>query len=67
MLMTSKDMLVLPTMADKKTWYAISQQGLKMPHNLVSYDNFQLDQYTMDLLVGYFRDEFNSVKQYYSK
>nr|DAE75488.1 MAG TPA: hypothetical protein [Caudoviricetes sp.] len=43
MLMTSKDMLVLPTMADKKTWYAISQQGLKMPHNLVSYDNFQLD------------------------
>ena len=67
MLMTSKDMLVLPTMADKKTWYAISQQGLKMPHNLVSYDNFQLDQYTMDLLVGYFKDEFNSVKQYYSK
>ena len=67
MLMTSKDMLVLPTMADKKTWYAISQQGLKMPHNLVSYDNFQLDQYTMDLLVGYFRDEFNSIKQYYSK
>ena len=67
MLMTSKDMLVLPTMADKKTWYAISQQGLKMPHNLVSYDKFQLDQYTMDLLVGYFKDEFNSVKQYYSK
>lgn len=67
MLMTSKDMLVLPTMADKKTWYAISQQGLKMPHNIVSYDNFQLDQYTMDLLVGYFKDEFNSVKQYYSK
>lgn len=67
MLMTSKDMLVLPTMADKKTWYAISQQGLRMPHNVVSYDNFQLDQYTMDILTGYFRDELNSVKQYYSK
>jgi hypothetical protein len=67
MLMTSKDMLVLPTMADKKTWYAISQQGLRMPHNVVSYDNFQLDQYTVDILTGYFRDELNSVKQYYSK
>lgn len=67
MLMTSKDMLVLPTMADKKTWYAISQQGLRMPHNVVSYNNFQLDQYTMDILTGYFRDELNSVKQYYSK
>ena len=67
MLMTSKDMLVLPTMADKKTWYAISQQGLSMPHNLVSYDNFKLDQYTMDILTGYFKDELNSLKQYYSK
>lgn len=67
MLMTSKDMLILPTMADKKTWYAISQQQMKMPHNCVSYDNFQLDDYTLDLFVGYFMDEFNSIKQYYSK
>lgn len=67
MFMTEMDMIVLPTMADKKTWYSISSPSIKMPHNCVTYDNFQLDSSTLDRLRGYFIDEFNSVKQYYSR
>ena len=67
MFMTEMDMIVLPTMADKKTWYSISSPSIKMPHNCVTHDNFQLDSSTLDRLRGYFIDEFNSVKQYYSR
>lgn len=67
MFMTEMDMIVLPTMADKKTWYSISSPSIKMPHNCVTYDNFQLDSATLERLRGYFIDEFNSVKQYYSR
>ena len=67
MYMTQRDMLILPTMADKKTWYAISHPSLKMPHSLVTYENYTLDDSVLSTLRGYFMDELNSIKQYCSE
>ena len=67
MYMSFSNMIVLPTMADKKTWYAISGKYLQMPHDLVTYDNFRLSDKTLSILGGYFFDEINSIRQYYSR
>lgn len=37
MFMTEHDMLIFPTMADKKTWYAIRNNQLKLSHDLLVY------------------------------
>lgn len=74
--MTLNNMMVLPTMADKKTWYSIQHRDLKMPHDLITWDKESEDgsynacrfsDNTLDIFVGYFLDELNSLKQYYSR
>lgn len=35
MIMTEKDQIILPTMADKKTWYSISHKNLKLVHDAI--------------------------------
>lgn len=76
MQMTFNNMLTLPTMADKKTWYAIKQKSLYLPHDLITYDIEAEDgsikirrfsNHTLDIFAGYFMDELNAVKQYYSR
>lgn len=76
MEMTFNNMLTLPTMADKKTWYAIKQKSLCLPHDLITYDieaedgSIKIRRFsnnTLDIFVGYFMDELNAVKQYYSR
>lgn len=76
MEMTFNNMLTLPTMADKKTWYAIKQKSLYLPHDLITYDieaedgSIKIRRFsnnTLDIFVGYFMDELNAVKQYYSR
>lgn len=76
MEMTFNNMLTLPTMADKKTWYAIKQKSLHLPHDLITYNTETEDgsikirrfsNDTLDIFVGYFMDELNAVKQYYSR
>ena len=76
MEMTFNNMLTLPTMADKKTWYAIKQKSLYLPHDLITYDIEAEDgsikirrfsNHTLDIFAGYFMDELNAVKQYYSR
>lgn len=76
MQMTFNNMLTLPTMADKKTWYAIKQKSLCLPHDLITYDIEAEDgsikirrfsNHTLDIFSGYFMDELNAVKQYYSR
>lgn len=76
MEMTFNNMLTLPTMADKKTWYAIKQKLLHLPHDLITYDieaedgSIKIRRFsnnTLDIFVGYFMDELNAVKQYYSR
>ena len=76
MEMTFNNMLTLPTMADKKTWYAIKQKLLCLPHDLITYDieaedgSIKIRRFsnnTLDIFVGYFMDELNAVKQYYSR
>ena len=76
MEMTFNNMLTLPTMADKKTWYAIKQKSLCLPHDLITYDieaedgSIKIRRFsnnTLDIFAGYFMDELNAVKQYYSR
>lgn len=76
MEITFNNMLTLPTMADKKTWYAIKQKLLCLPHDLITYDieaedgSIKIRRFsnnTLDIFVGYFMDELNAVKQYYSR
>ena len=76
MQMTFNNMLTLPTMADKKTWYAIKQKSLCLPHDLITYDieaedgSIKIRRFsnnTLDIFAGYFMDELNAVKQYYSR
>lgn len=112
MTLTFNNMLILPTMADKKTWYAIQQKLIKLPHDLVlyntgsftrlqtadvdetvwnpktqqqektgkkvqalvnvPYENFPIQAMrfsdtTLDMFVGYFMDEIETLKQYYNR
>lgn len=76
MQMTFNNMLTLPTMADKKTWYAIQQVLLKLPHDLITYGegtqdgsikHMRFGNNTLDIFAGYFIDELSSLEQYYSR
>lgn len=76
MQMTFNNMLTLPTMADKKTWYAIQQAFLKLPHDLITYDegtqdgtikHLRFSNNTLNIFAGYFMDELSSLEQYYSR
>lgn len=76
MQMTFNNMLTLPTMADKKTWYAIQQALLKLPHDLITYGegtqdgsikHMRFSNNTLDIFAGYFIDELSSLEQYYSR
>jgi len=35
MFMTENDTIILPTMADKKTWYGLKADGLKLSHDVI--------------------------------
>ena len=35
MIMTEKDQIILPTMADKKTWYSLSHKNLHLVHDAI--------------------------------
>lgn len=71
--MTFKNILVLPTMADKKTYYGLnvgSEQengGIHLVHDAMTYENQRFSDTTLDIFSGYFLDELNSLIQYYSK
>ena len=71
--MTFKNILVLPTMADKKTYYGLnvgSEQengGIHLVHDAMTYSNQRFSDTTLDIFSGYFLDELNSLIQYYSK
>lgn len=83
MMFIDNNMLVLPTMADKKTFYTIeliSRQGnktesyLHTPHDILTttYENDQIkanrfSDDTLSIFEGYFRDELRSLMQYYDK
>lgn len=76
MMMTHNDMLTLPTMADKKTWYAIQCKLLKLPHDLITYDitaadgTFQEKRFstkTLNIFAGYWNDEINTLLGYYDR
>lgn len=76
MTMTFNDMLTLPTMADKKTWYAIQQKLISLPKDLITYDiesesgAYKIRRFsnsTLNIFKGYYIDEIESLKQYYSR
>ena len=76
MTMTFNDMLTLPTMADKKTWYAIQQKLISLPKDLITYDiesesgAYKIRRFsnnTLNIFKGYYLDEIESLKQYYSR
>lgn len=76
MNMTFNNMLTLPTMADKKTWYSIACKLLTLPHDLITYDidskngtylKQRFSKKTLDIFVGYFSDEMESLIQYYDR
>jgi len=78
MNMTFRDMLVLPTMADKKTYYTLQQSKVQLVHDLLTYEDIVKDGIvkhvgqrfstnTLGIFEGYFFDELESVIQYYDK
>ena len=79
MNMTMRDMLVLPTMADKKTYYTLRMKRLKLSHDLITYNDvldnegqvkhrgLRFSDATLKRFFNYFLDEYNSLLQYYDK
>lgn len=75
MFMLFKDRLVLPTMADKKTWYAIkfgdnvTRDGNThiTPHEVMRYSDRTYSGDVIKVFAGYFRDELDALKQYYNR
>jgi hypothetical protein len=39
--MLERDQIVLPTMADKKTWYSISHRNLKLCHDAILFTPYR--------------------------
>ena len=72
-------MLVLPTMADKKTYYTLRMKRLKLSHDLITYNDvldnegqvkhrgLRFSDATLKRFFNYFLDEYNSLLQYYDK
>lgn len=73
MFMLFQDRLVLPTMADKKTWYAIkfgdnkTKNSHVTPHEIMRYDSRTYSGDVINIFSGYFKDELEALKQYYSR
>ena len=73
MFMLFKDRLVLPTMADKKTWYAIkfgdfaTRESHVTPHEVMRYSERTYGGDVINIFAGYFKDELDALKQYYSR
>lgn len=73
MFMLFQDRLVLPTMADKKTWYAIkfgdnvTRKAHVTPHEVMRYSDRSYSGDVIDIFAGYFKDEIAALKQYYSR
>lgn len=73
MFMLFQDRLVLPTMADKKTWYAIkfgdayTRDTHVTPHEIMRYEDRSYSGDVINIFAGYFRDEIEALKQYYNR
>lgn len=74
MFMLFQDRLVLPTMADKKTWYAIKfgdnitrGDSHVTPHEVMRYEDRSYSGDVIKIFGDYFRDELDALKQYYSR
>lgn len=78
--MTFNNRIIFPTMADKKTWYALKIGSNSdynfLPHDLITYDSnaengsykqMRFSDNTLNIFAGYFLDELNSLDQYYSR
>lgn len=78
MRMIFEGKLISPTMADKKTWYAIRNALIAqmLPKDLLTYDKKSADgsfnkmrfsNKTLDIFVNYLLDELESIEQYYDR
>lgn len=76
MNMTFNNLMLLPTMADKKTWYAIKSNKIKMVHDLITYNQEsetgaykkrRFSDNTLNQFLGYYEDELNTLLQYYDR
>lgn len=85
MLLSDNNMIVLPTMADKKTYYVlelVSRRGddtssiFNLPHDMLIERESEMfpgmkarrfSDETLNVFVGYFLDELNSLDEYYNK
>lgn len=84
MFFTDNNMIILPTMADKKTYYAIelaSRDGdtkdkFELPHDILicqKSDDLpevrakRFSNATLEVFIGYFMDELESLIKYYDK
>lgn len=76
MNMTFNNLMLLPTMADKKTWYAIKSNKIKMVHDLITYSQEsetgaykkrRFSDNTLNQFLGYYEDELNMLIQYYDR
>lgn len=76
MNMTFNNLMLLPTMADKKTWYAIKSNKIKMVHDLITYSQEsetgaykkrRFSDNTLNQFLGYYEDELNTLIQYYDR
>ena len=70
MSLTWNNFIIFPTMADKKTWNVISGCTLfNKPFNITQQEDgslyIQFDQEVLDQMYGYWKDEFESIVQYW--
>lgn len=70
MSLTWNNFIIFPTMADKKTWNVISGRTLfNKPFNITQQEDgslyIQFDQEVLDQMYGYWKDEFESIVQYW--
>ena len=70
MSLTWNNFIIFPTMADKKTWNVVSGCTLfNKPFNITQQEDgslyIQFDQEVLDQMYGYWKDEFESIVQYW--
>lgn len=70
--------IVFPTMSDKKTWYSLYSKNFHLFDQLLNFDfekidgknvssNYRFDNSVSSRMLEYFRDELESVIEYYSR
>ena len=64
MYMTENDHLILPTMADKKTWYSITSPNLKLRHDVVISEI--PNKLIRDAAVKVYSENFKTIKKFKS-